>query len=151
MPKRDLILLVEDDPDDEQLALEALSAHRHLARISVTRDGQEALDYLLAEGPWAGRNPERPRVVLMDLKLPKIDGLGVLSRIRGTPGIELLPVVIMTSSKQEEDLLRSYKSGANSYVQKPVDFDSFRAVVQETGLYWVGINEPVRDELGKRV
>ncbi len=132
--RTDLILLVEDDPDDEELAITSLRMH-HIGRIHSVHDGVEALRYLHEDGH------ELPRVVLLDLKLPKIDGLEVLRRIRAHPRTELLPVVIMTSSKQEADKMRSYQYGANSFVTKPIDFDQFRDAVRQLGLYWVGLNE----------
>ena len=132
----DLILLVEDDPDDEELAISSLHKH-HLGRIHSVHDGIEALQYLHAE------NHELPRVVLLDLKLPKLSGLEVLKRIRAHPRTEFLPVVVMTSSNQDQDRLNSYRGGANSFVTKPIDFDQFRDAVRRLGLYWVGLNEPV--------
>jgi len=130
----DLILLVEDDPDDEELTRTCLKAH-HIGRIHTVRDGAEAIAYL--DDP----HHEMPRVVLLDIKLPKLNGLEVLRRIRAQPRTEFLPVVIMTSSKQESDRVSSYRSGANSFVTKPIDFDAFRDAVQQLGIYWVGLNE----------
>jgi|SRR5579871_92256 len=129
-----LILLVEDDPDDEELARASLERHR-IGRIQTAHDGVEALEYL-HQG-----SHELPRVVLLDLKLPRLNGIEVLRRIRAHPRTELLPVVIMTSSKQEIDRVNSYQGGANSFVTKPIDFDQFREAVRQLGLYWVGINE----------
>lgn len=132
--KCDLILLVEDDPDDEELAIAALEKHQ-IGRIHTVHDGVEALQYL------HNRDHELPMVVLLDLKLPKIDGFEVLRRIRRHPRTELLPVVVMTSSKQEADRVSSYRGGANSFVTKPIDYDQFQEAVRQLGLYWVGLNE----------
>lgn len=132
----DLILLVEDDPDDEELTLSTLQEH-HVGRVHVVRDGCAALDYL------HGQCPEVPRVVLLDLKLPKLHGIDVLRSIRSDPRTELLPVVIMTSSRQEEDRLKSYRGGANSFVTKPIEFERFRDAVRQLSLYWMGLNETV--------
>jgi len=134
--KSDLILLVEDDPDDEELAMTSLRQH-HIGRIHTVHDGVEALEYL-HQG-----TQELPRVVLLDLKLPRVDGVEVLRRIRAHPRTEMLPVVIMTSSKLERDRISSYRWGANSFVTKPIDFDQFREAVRQLGLYWVGLNETV--------
>jgi len=130
----DLILLVEDDPDDEELVVSCMDEN-DIARIHAVHDGIEALSYL------HGGERELPRAVLLDLKLPKISGLEVLRRIRAHPRTELLPVVIMTSSKQDSDKLSSYRGGANSFVTKPIDFDQFREAVRQLGLYWAGLNE----------
>ena len=134
MTPADLILLVEDDPDDEELAVTSLQKH-HIGRVRTAHDGVEALAYL-HDG-----HQELPRVVLLDLKLPKIDGFEVLRRIREHPRTRLLPVVVMTSSKQETDRLSCYRCGANSFVTKPIGFDQFREAVRQMGLYWVGLNE----------
>ena len=134
------ILLVEDNPNDLELALHAFAKHKFANRIEVARDGQEALDYLLGGN---GRLPgARPRVVLLDLKLPKVDGLQVLREIRSTPELARLPVVILTSSREERDIVESYDLGVNSYIVKPVDFDKFVDTVQTLGLYWLLLNEP---------
>ena len=139
------ILLVEDNPDDELLTLDALEANRVGNKVVVARNGVEALDYLFGEGPHAGREVmDLPAVVLLDLKLPKIDGLEVLRRIRADERIRLLPVVILTSSNEEEDRLKGYSLGANSYVRKPVDFDEFVRAAGQLGLYWLLLNEPPR-------
>jgi two-component system response regulator len=135
------VLLVEDNPDDELLTLRAFTKNNIKNDIAVARDGAEALDYLFCEGVHAGRESELPELVLLDLKLPKIDGLEVLRRIRGDARTALLPVVVLTSSKDEEDLLRSYELGANSYVRKPVEFESFLDAVRNLGLYWLVLNE----------
>lgn len=137
------ILLVEDNPDDEELTLHALERNRIGNEVVVARDGVQALDYLLCTGAWAGRSPcEPPALVLLDLKLPKIDGLEVLQRIREEPRTRLLPVVILTSSDEDEDRLRGYALGANSYVRKPVDFDEFVRAAGHVGLYWLLLNRP---------
>jgi len=143
MSKR-VILLVEDEPDDEELTLLALREHNILNDVVVARDGVEALDYLFATGPYAGRDTSvLPQVVLLDLKLPKLSGLQVLERVRADPRAKLLPVVILTSSSEEEDIIASYKLGANSYVRKPVEFDQFAEAVRQLGLYWLLLNEPL--------
>lgn len=137
------ILLVEDNPDDEELALMALRKHQVSNQVTVARDGAEALDYLLGTGPFAGNEePDLPMVVLLDLKLPKIDGLEVLRRLRKHPRTQLLPVVILTTSKEEQDLIAGYRSGANSYIRKPVDFLQFSEAIRQMGMYWLLINEP---------
>jgi len=142
MNKR-VILLVEDNPDDEVLTLRALRKNNIKNEIVVARDGAEALDFLFATGAHAGRDTSvLPQVVLLDLKLPKIDGLEVLRRLRADERTRLLPVVILTSSKEEQDLLRGYSLGANSYIRKPVDFNQFSESVRNLGLYWLVLNEP---------
>ncbi|NLC57645.1 MAG: response regulator [Armatimonadetes bacterium] len=138
-----VILLVEDNPDDELLTLRALKQNNIMNEVVVARDGQEALDYLFGTGSHAGRDPSIiPQVVLLDLKLPKVDGLEVLRRLREDPRTDVLPVVVLTSSKEEADLIASYRLGANSYIQKPVDFQQFSKAVQQLGLYWLVLNEP---------
>lgn len=137
-----VILLVEDNADDEALTLHALETNSIANRVVVARNGVEALDYLLGTGSYAGRDPfDLPTVVLLDLKLPKIDGLEVLRRIRATETTRLLPVVVLTSSNEEEDKLKGYGLGANSYVRKPVDFDEFVHAARQIGLYWLLLNE----------
>jgi two-component system response regulator len=136
------ILLVEDNPDDEALTLRAFAKNKITRPVAVVRDGAEALDYLFRAGRYAGLDEERPQVVLLDLKLPKIDGLEVLKRIRADPRTAVLPVVILTSSKQESDVIEGYRSGCNSYVRKPVDFDQFIEAARQLGLYWLLLNEP---------
>jgi two-component system response regulator len=137
------ILLVEDNPDDEALTLRAFRKHNVANEVVVARDGAEALDYLFASGAHEGRDvADLPQVVLLDLKLPKIDGLEVLRRIRADPRTQLLPVVILTSSKEERDLIEGYRYGANSYVRKPVNFDEFVEAARQLGLYWLLHNEP---------
>jgi two-component system response regulator len=137
-----VILLVEDNPDDEALTLRALRKHKVANDVVVARDGAEALDYLFATGKHAGRNPrEIPQVVLLDIRLPKVDGMEVLRRIRQDERTRYVPVVILTSSKEEQDLVNGYKLGANSYVRKPVDFDQFVEAARHLGLYWLVLNE----------
>ena len=131
-----MILLVEDNPDDEELVLRSLRKANIANDVHVARDGPEALDYLFGSG-----TVQLPAVVLLDLKLPKIGGLEVLKRIRDRPECRFLPVVILTSSSEEEDMVKSYENGANSYVRKPVDFTEFAAAVREVGLYWLLLNE----------
>ena len=141
--ERKMILLVEDNPDDEALTLRALKKNNIGNEIAVVRDGAEALEFLWCTGVYAERDPHnKPQVVLLDLKLPKIDGMEVLRRIRSHDATRLLPVVILTSSKEEQDRLNGYSLGANSYVQKPVDFDQFIGAVRQLGLYWLILNEP---------
>lgn len=136
------VLLVEDNPDDEILTLRALEKNRIRNPVVVARDGQEALDWLFGEGAYAGRDPaELPAVVLLDLKLPKVDGLEVLRRIRADERTRLLPVVVLTSSREDRDLTESYARGANSYVRKPVDFGEFVEAARQLGLYWLLLNE----------
>lgn len=138
-----VILLVEDNPRDEELTIRALKKSNVLNPIVVARDGAEALDYLHARGAYAERDDlSLPQLVLLDLKLPKVDGLEVLRELRGDPRTALLPVVVLTSSVEEQDLLRSYTLGANSYVRKPVDFVQFIEAVRQLGLYWLVLNEP---------
>ncbi len=140
------ILLVEDNPDDELLTLSALEANRIGNKVVVARDGAEALDYLLATGTYAGRDAaDLPSVVLLDLNLPRISGLEVLRRIRADAVIGLLPVVILTSSVEDEDRVQGYRLGANSYVRKPVDFDEFIKAAGQLGLYWLLLNQPPPD------
>lgn len=143
MEEEKLILLVEDNPDDEALILPSLKKHNIANEIVVARDGSEALDYLFGTGNYSGRDTSvMPQVILLDLKLPKIDGLEVLRRIRADERTKLLPVVVVTSSDEERDMIESYQLGANSYVRKPVDFSQFREAIQQLGLYWVILNEP---------
>lgn len=137
-----MILLVEDNPDDEALTLRAFRKNNIKNRIVVAHDGAEALDYLFFRGAYAERDHrEVPEIILLDLKLPKIDGLEVLRQIRANPRTRLLPVVILTSSKEEQDLIEGYSEGANSYVRKPVDFNQFIEAVRKFGLYWLVLNE----------
>jgi len=137
-----MILLVEDNPDDEALTLRALKKNNIGNDLAVVRDGAEALDFLFCTGTFADRDPhDKPQVILLDLKLPKVDGLEVLRRIRADERTCLLPVVILTSSKEDTDLVKSYSLGANSYVRKPVDFNQFVEAVRTLGLYWLVLNE----------
>ncbi|MDO9100700.1 MAG: response regulator [Candidatus Nitrotoga sp.] len=136
------ILLVEDNPDDEVLALRALKQNRIDNGVVVARDGAEALDYLFGKGKYAGRDLNvMPALILLDLKLPKVDGLEVLKQLRANPLTALLPVAMLTSSREESDLLAGYKLGLNSYILKPVDFDQFTEAVRNLGVYWLAINE----------
>ncbi|HTQ59246.1 MAG TPA: response regulator [Candidatus Solibacter sp.] len=138
-----IILLVEDNPDDEELTVRALKKNNVLNAVAVARDGLEALNYLFGEGAYAGRDMRVvPQLILLDLKLPKLDGLGVLRRLRSDPRTKLLPVVLLTSSNEEKDLLNGYGLGANSYVRKPVDFDQFKEAIRQLSLYWLVLNEP---------
>jgi two-component system response regulator len=136
------ILLVEDNADDEALTLRALRKNKIRNEVVVARDGAEALDALFGAGPFAGPGLSRLQLVLLDLKLPRVEGLEVLRRIRAEERTRLLPVVILTSSKEEEDLRNGYGLGANSYIRKPVDFSQFIEAVRQLGLYWLILNEP---------
>lgn len=136
------ILLVEDNPDDVELTVRAFSKSNIVNEIIVARDGVEALDYLFAMGAHSTRNPaELPQLMLLDLKLPRIDGLQVLQRVRANPATRRLPVVILTSSKEQRDLLDGYDLGVNSYIRKPVDFQEFVEVVRQLGFYWLLLNQ----------
>jgi CheY-like chemotaxis protein len=137
------ILLVEDNPDDEELTLLSLRKNNLAHEIVVVRDGVEAIEFLFGNGQYAGRDLSRaPTVILLDLKLPKLDGLGVLKRLRADERTRMLPVVVLTSSSQDADVIASYNLGANSYVRKPVEFGSFVEAVSSLGLYWVLLNRP---------
>lgn len=136
-----VILLVEDNPDDEALTLRALKKNNIANEVFVAHDGVEAIEYLFGGNEQAGSSHEKPSVVLLDLKLPRLDGLEVLRRIRADERTKLLPVVVLTSSKEDRDLVESYSRGANSYVRKPVDFQQFVEAVKQLGLYWLVLNE----------
>jgi len=137
------ILLVEDSPEDLELALRALRKSKLTNRIQVARDGAEALEFIFAEGQHAGRRVEHtPKVILLDLKLPKVDGLEVLRRVKADARTKSIPVVVLTSSKEQKDIVESYKLGVNSYIVKPVNFEGFAGAVQELGMYWLLLNQP---------
>jgi two-component system response regulator len=139
------ILLVEDNPNDVELALHSFKRHHLANRVQVARDGTEALDFIFGTGPYAGRRlHEGPMVVLLDLKLPLVDGLEVLQRVTSDPHTRAQPVVVLTSSSEERDVVESYQLGVNSYIVKPVDFEQFTEAVHQLGLYWVLRNEPPR-------
>jgi len=137
------ILYVEDDPADAELTLAAMRRSKMANTIHIARDGAEALDFLFCQGPHSGREFLAPKFVLLDLKLPKVNGIEVLRAIRSDPQTEFVPVVILTSSLEQKDLIDSYKLHVNSYVQKPVDFEKFQQIVQQLGLYWLIVNQPV--------
>ena len=136
------ILLVEDDPKDVELTLTALEDYNLANEVVVTRDGQEALDFLYRRAQFSTRPQENPAVILLDLKLPKVDGLQVLQQIKSDENLKMVPVIVLTSSHQEKDVMRSYKLGVNAYVVKPVDFHEFVNAVKELGVFWAVINEP---------
>ena len=136
------ILIVEDDPNDVELTLTALSEYNLANEVVVTRDGQQALDYLYCRGEFAGRPDDHPAVMLLDLKLPKVDGLEVLQRVKSDARLKLIPVVVLTSSHEEKDMMRSYSLGVNAYVVKPVDFHQFVNAVKELGAFWAIVNQP---------
>lgn len=137
------ILLVEDNPDDQALTKRALKKNNIRNEVVVAQDGVEALDFLFCRGPHAGRDINNaPAVVLLDLKLPKVDGLEVLRQLRADPRTRVLPIVVLTSSREEQDLVQSYSLGANSYIRKPVDFGQFIEAVRQLGIYWLMLNEP---------
>lgn len=137
------ILLVEDDPADVELTLHALR-HNNLAnRIEVVRDGEEALDFVFRRGAFKTRSVDhQPKLILLDLKLPRVDGIEVLRIVKGDPRTKAIPVIVLTASKEERDMVQSYQLGVNSYIQKPVDFDQFRETVKQLGLYWLLVNQP---------
>lgn len=141
------ILLVEDNPQDAELTLRALRRANLSNRIHIARDGAEALAFIFCEGEHAGRKMEdAPKVIMLDLKLPKIDGLEVLKRVKGDARTQLIPVVVLTSSKQQSDVVESYKLGTNSYIVKPVNFEDFAEAVRQLGLYWLLLNQPPKVE-----
>jgi CheY-like chemotaxis protein len=140
------ILLAEDDPNDVELTLTALEEYNLANKVVVARDGAEALDYLYRRGRFADRPAGHPVVVLLDLKMPKVDGLEVLRRVKGDPALKTIPVVVLTSSRQDQDLVESYNLGVNAYVVKPVAFDKFVEVVRQIGLFWVLMNETPRTD-----
>ena len=142
MEKLGRILMVEDDPNDVELTLTALEEYNLANEVVVVRDGQQALDYLYCRGEFSARAKENPAVMLLDLKLPKVDGLEVLEKVKSDEGLKLIPVVVLTSSQEERDMMRSYKLGVNAYVVKPVDFHAFVNAVRELGAFWAVINEP---------
>jgi DNA-binding response OmpR family regulator len=142
MSKLGRILLVEDDPRDVELTLTALQEYNLANEVMVVRDGQEALDYLYRRGEFSERDPSPPAVMLLDLKLPKINGLEVLQQVRADQQFKVLPIVVLTSSHEERDVVRSYELGVNAYVVKPVDFHEFVNAVKELGVFWAVINEP---------
>jgi len=139
------ILLVEDNPSDVELTLRALKRHNLANKVYVVKDGAEALDFIFATGAYARRDIyNRPKVILLDLKLPKVDGLEVLDRIKSEERTKVIPVVVLTSSREEKDIVESYKLGVNSYIVKPVDFDKFIQAVSQLGFYWLLLNQPPR-------
>ncbi len=144
------ILMVEDDPKDVELTLTALEEYKLANEVVVARDGEEALDYLYGRGSFTTRTPGNPAVLLLDLKLPKVDGLEVLQQIRAEEKLRMIPVVVLTSSHEERDMVASYKLGVNAYVVKPVDFHEFINAVKELGIFWAVINEPPPGSIRKK-
>jgi CheY-like chemotaxis protein len=144
------ILLVEDDPRDIELTLTALKEHNLANKVVVTRDGAEALDYLYRRSKYADRPVGHPLVVLLDLKMPKVDGVEVLRQVKGDPALKIIPVVVLTSSRQDRDIIESYSLGVNAYVVKPVAFDRFVEVIRQLGLFWVLANEPPPGTVNRR-
>jgi CheY-like chemotaxis protein len=136
------ILMVEDDPKDVELTLTALEEYNLVNEVVIARDGQEALDFLYCQGQFSTRPHDNPAVILLDLKLPKVDGLEVLNRIKSDEALKMIPVVVLTSSREERDMMRSYRLGVNAYVVKPVDFHEFVNAVRELGVFWAVINQP---------
>lgn len=139
------ILLVEDNPNDVELTMEALAENNIANAVDLASDGEEALDYLYCKGKFSSRSPVNPGVILLDLKLPKVNGLEVLGKIRSDDRLKLIPVVILTSSREEKDLVEGYRLGVNAYVVKPVDFNEFVKAIRTLGLFWAIINEPPPD------
>jgi CheY-like chemotaxis protein len=150
MPDIGRILLVEDDPRDTELTMTALEEYHLSNEVVVATDGAEALDYLFGRGKFQGRNSENPAVLLLDLKLPKVDGLEVLQQIKSDEKLKMIPVVVLTSSREERDKLASYQLGVNAYVVKPVDFHEFVNAIKELGIFWAIINEPPPGSVGKK-
>jgi len=144
------ILMVEDDPRDTELTLTALEEYNLGNEVIVTRDGEEALDYLYCRGAFQGRTTDNPAVLLLDLKLPKVDGLEVLQQIKSDERLKMIPVVVLTSSREERDMVASYKLGVNAYVVKPVDFHEFVNAIKELGIFWAIINEPPPGSIQRR-
>jgi CheY-like chemotaxis protein len=137
------ILLVEDNASDAELAVRELRRHKFANKIHVIGDGAEALDFVFCRGAYTSRSfPRPPKVILLDMKLPKVSGLEVLKAIKGDPRTRAIPVVIMTSSSEQRDLIESYKLGVNAFIQKPVDFDDFRRVIERVGVFWLAVNQP---------
>jgi len=144
------ILIVEDDPKDVELTLTALEEYNLANEVVVTRDGEEALDYLYCRGNFKMRTSDNPAVLLLDLKLPKVDGLEVLQQIKSNEKLKMIPVVVLTSSREERDMVASYKLGVNAYVVKPVDFHEFVNAIKELGIFWAVINEPPPGSIRKK-
>ena len=144
------ILIVEDDPKDVDLTLTALEEYNLANEVVVTRDGEEALDYLYCRGNFKMRTSDNPAVLLLDLKLPKVDGLEVLQQIKSDEKLRMIPVVVLTSSREERDMVASYKLGVNAYVVKPVDFHEFVNAIKELGIFWAVINEPPPGSIRKK-
>ncbi len=137
------ILLVEDNPDDVELAVHALRKEHLANHLEIARDGEEALDFIFCRGHHGGRNfNHQPKLILLDLKLPKVDGLEVLREVKNDPRTKAIPVVILTASREERDLVNGYQLGVNAYIQKPVDFEQFRGIVKQLGLFWLVVNQP---------
>ena len=150
MNKFGRILIVEDDPKDVELTLTALDEYNLANEVVVTRDGEEALDYLYSRGNFQTRTGENPAVLLLDLKLPKVDGLEVLQQMKADEKLSMIPVVVLTSSREEKDMVASYKLGVNAYVVKPVDFHEFVNAIKELGIFWAIINEPPPGSVRKK-
>jgi CheY-like chemotaxis protein len=144
------ILMVEDDPNDVELTLTALAEYNLANEVVVTRDGAEALDYLFCRGNFATRTSENPAVLLLDLKLPKVDGLQVLRQVKSDEKLRVIPVVVLTSSREERDMVASYRLGVNAYVVKPVDFHEFVNAIKELGIFWAVINQPPPGSVRKK-
>ena len=141
------IILIEDNPADVELTLRALKRNRISNRIIVLKDGEEALDFFFARGSYKNRPDQQPKLILLDLKLPKVDGLEVLRVLKSDPKLKMIPVVVLTSSRQETDMVKSYQIGVNSYIVKPVEFEQFVKAIKELGLYWLLLNELPKNEI----